>query len=148
MDGGRRPTPTAIRKLAGMKSKPVSGEPIPTKGHPACPIHLTGEARAEWNRLTDELDSMGLLSTADRGVIALYCISWQRWCKAETQLNSMGEIVAAPKTKSPMQNPWLSIANKAHEQCHKLMAEIGLSPSARTKIKMNQTDDKDTDLIF
>ncbi|HWE03160.1 MAG TPA: phage terminase small subunit P27 family [Tepidisphaeraceae bacterium] len=139
---GRKPLPTEVRRLQGNpQHRPLNeNEPTPAKGYPACPTHISGEARNEWDRITDELDGMGLLTTADRTVIALYCQSWQRWIKAETKVMEMGEIVGAPKTKTPMQNPWLSIANKAHEQCHKMLVELGLTPSARSKIKIDKSD--------
>ena len=108
---------------------------------PARPSHITGEARKEWDRITEELDAMGLLTTTDRPALALYCTVWARWRHAEQEIAKLGMIVAAPKTKTPMLNPWLSIANKAHEQMLKLLAEYGLTPQSRHKIKVS----KDTD---
>src|SRR4051794_29665476 len=114
----------------------------PTLGHPEPPAHVTGEALNEWARICDELDAMGTLTTADRGIIAMYVTQWARWVTAEQQLaahavkqNAPGEIVAAPKTKVPMFNPWVSISNGAHDRMQKLLAELGLSPAARAKLK-------------
>jgi P27 family predicted phage terminase small subunit len=35
----------------------------------------------------------------------------------------------------PIQNPMLAIANKAQEQCLKILAEFGLTPSSRSRIR-------------
>ena len=40
----------------------------------------------------------------------------------------------APKTGVPMQNPALSIANKAMQEMTKLLAEFGMTPSSRSKV--------------
>jgi len=145
---GRKALPTEVKRLIGDNRSINENEPTPTRGRPDCPAHITGEARQEWDRITDELDAMGLLTTADRTVIALYSQSWQRWVKAEQKVMEMGELVAAPKTKTPMANPWLSIANKAHEQCHKMLIELGMTPSARSKIKVDKSEPEIDDLDF
>ncbi len=109
----------------------------PTKGRPAPPKQLTGEALEEWNRVCDELDQMGVLTTSDRSVISLYVRAWERWMKAEDRLALQSEIVGSPKTNTPMQNPWLSISIKANEQAVRLLSEIGLTPRSRSIIAKN-----------
>jgi P27 family predicted phage terminase small subunit len=127
-------------RMTGRKPKPQH-EPTPAAGHPACPSHIKGEARAEWDRICDELDQMGLLTTADRPALALYCSAWGRWIEAEAKVAELGLLVSAPKTKTPMGNPYLSISNKAHEQMLKLLTEYGLTASSRTRIRINRPDD-------
>src|SRR4051812_36132002 len=117
MTTGRRPNITA---------------PPATKGRPTAPPSLKGEARAHWTRVIRELETLGYLSTGDRTVIALLCKSWARWVEAEAKVDELGIMVAAPKTKTPMSNPYLAIANKAHEQILRLSAELGLTVLSRT----------------
>lgn len=124
------------------------GKKTTKDGFPICPSHITCEAKLEWDRITNELNDMGLLSKADRTVIALYCQAWQRWKKSELMICEMGEVIPAPKTKTPMRNPWLTVANKAHEQCHKMLVELGLTPSARSKIKIDKTEKAPDDTEF
>lgn len=147
---GRKCVPTGIKKQRGNPGhRPLNAaEPMPTPGRPQCPAHIQGEAKAEWDRITGELEGMGLLTSADRGVIALYCQAWARWAHAEAEVMKIGEVIKAPYTGTAMANPWLSIANKAHEQCHKLMAEIGLTPSARSKIKVQKVEAPPGELEF
>jgi P27 family predicted phage terminase small subunit len=142
-----RPTPLATKLLNGNPGKrPLNlNEPTPARGRPACPAHIAGEAREEWNRICDELDQMGLLSTADRPALALYVKAWQRWVKAEQKVDEFGEIVAAPKTKTPMKNIWLNVANEAYFQVEKMLGHYGLTPSTRTRVHTigNSTADDD-----
>jgi P27 family predicted phage terminase small subunit len=147
---GRKSLPTEIRRMTGNSTgRPLNeNEPTPTAGHPACPSHITGEAKAEWDRLCDELDAMGILTTADRSVIAMAAKSWGRWVKAEGKVDETDEIVAAQKTKTPMHNPWLGVANKAFDQHHKMLVELGLTPSARSKIKIDKSNQEADDLEF
>jgi P27 family predicted phage terminase small subunit len=136
-------------KQAGRKPKPQK-EVTPAAGHPACPPHIKGEARAEWDRICGELDLLGLLTTADRPALALYCKAWARWIEAEAKVAELGLLVSAPKTKTPMGNPYLSIANKAHEQMLKLLVEYGLTPSARSRMRIAKAslEQGDEDLDF
>lgn len=77
---------------------------------------------------------MGLLTTVDRPALAMYVTTWARWVDAERRVAELGLMVEAPKTKTPMHNPYLTIANNAQAQCFKLLQEFGLTPAARTKV--------------
>lgn len=109
----------------------------PTRGRPAPPKQLSGEALAEWDRICDELEIMGTLCTADRSILALYVRAWARWMKAEEQIDKWGEIVPSPKTKTPSHNPWVTISNNAHGQAVKLLEQLGLTPRSRSIIAKN-----------
>lgn len=132
---GRKPTPAAVktaRKNPG--HRPIKPEVKAKPGRPTCPRLISGPAKTEWTRICGEMEAMGTLATADRAAIAMYCQAWGRWLTAEEKVKELGEIVAAPKTKTPMQNPWLAVANKAREQMAKILPELGLTPASRTRI--------------
>jgi P27 family predicted phage terminase small subunit len=111
--------------------------PTPTRGRPACPANVTGEARAEWDRVTEELDAMGALFTADRATLAMYCRAWARWVEAEAQVDRLGLLVASPKTHVPSHNPYISIGNIAADRVAKLANELGLTPRSRALLAKN-----------
>jgi len=52
-------------------------------------------------------------------------------------------MVCAPKTKTPMSNPYLAIANKAHEQILRLSAELGLTVLSRTRLQKGSKPQED-----
>ena len=64
---GRKPKPTALKKLEGNpgKRKLNTKEPVPEKGMPDCPKWLLSEAKVEWNRLCKKLSEMGVLTEID-----------------------------------------------------------------------------------
>ncbi len=133
--GGRRPKPTVLKKLAGNPGKrPLNkNEPQPKSSIPDCPRFLAKEAVLEWNRITVELSVLGVVTQIDRAALAAYCQVWARWARAEDKLNQEGEVVLTDNG-SPIQNPYLSIANKALKQMREFLIEFGMTPSSRSRI--------------
>ena len=62
---GRKPKPTALKKLEGNpgKRKLNTKEPVPDKGMPDCPKWLLPETKEEWKRLCQKLSEMRLPDT-------------------------------------------------------------------------------------
>jgi P27 family predicted phage terminase small subunit len=141
---GRRPKPTHLRLLQGNPGKrPInSNEPKPPAQAPEIPAHLNEEARAEWNRMSEILLRLGLLTTIDRAAFAAYCVAWARWVEAEDALKKSGTVVKAP-SGYPMISPYLVISNRAVEQMRAFIVEFGLSPASRSRIfvDVHQEDD-------
>ena len=71
---GRKPKPTALKKLEGNpgKRKLNTKEPMPEKGMPDCPKWLLPEAKEEWKRLCQKLSEMGVLTESDMAAFAAY----------------------------------------------------------------------------
>jgi P27 family predicted phage terminase small subunit len=140
---GRKPIPTHLKILHGNPGKrPLNeAEPTPPADRPERPPHLAGEAAAEWDRVCELLDKMGLLSSADRAVIAAFCEAWGRWVEAEAMVRKIGAVIVT-KEKTLYQNPYLAVANKAIEQFTKLAAELGLTPSSRSRVKTTKPQTK------
>ena len=84
---GRKPKPTAVKKLEGNpgKRKLNSKEPVPAKGIPACPDWLMPEAKKEWERLAELMNQMGVLTEVD--VLSVDTVSGQyqqsEYCRGE-----------------------------------------------------------------
>ena len=76
---GRKPKPTALKKLEGNpgKRKLNTKEPVPAKGMPDCPKWLLPEAKEEWKRLCKKLSEMDVLTLTeiDMAAFAAYCQS-------------------------------------------------------------------------
>ena len=147
---GPAPEPTALKRLKGNPGKrPLNdSEPRPAATLPRCPSHLQGEARAEWKRVAKTLHQSGLLTQVDRAALAIYCQAWARWIKAEAQVARHGEVVKSA-AGNVMQNPYLSIANRAMKQVQSMARELGMTPSARSQIKVQPLDEPSlADLLF
>ena len=72
---GRKPKPTALKIAQGNPGKrAINGaEPKPPTSLPDCPPHLSPEAQAEWHRIAESLNKIGLLTQIDRTTMAAYC---------------------------------------------------------------------------
>lgn len=138
MARGRKPKPTQLRLDQGNpgRKKISPDEPTPNIIAPKCPHHLTPFAKREWNRITPLLLKLGLLSQLDMASIAAYCQVYDRWRKAETKVRRHGELIVINSMGYLQQNPWLNIANKSLDQMKVFYAEFGLTPSARTKLRV------------
>ena len=131
---GRKPKPTALKALAGNPGKrPLNdSEPKPS-GIPDCPDHLDEIATAEWDRVSSELVTIGLLTSVDRAALAAYCAAYSRWVKAEKNIQQYGEVIMT-KDKNAVQNPYVGVANRAMDLMHKFITEFGMTPSSRSRL--------------
>ncbi len=138
---GRKPKPTKIKKLAGNPGKRAlnPAEPEPRVVAPQAPAHLSDDEKAKWNDLVKELSPLGLLTSIDIDALSFYCVVYGRWVKAETMVREKGEIIKTA-AGNIIQNPYLSIANRALDQLNKLGAEFGMTPSSRSRVKTDLVD--------
>ena len=138
---GRKPKPTTLKILEGNPGRrPLNDrEPQVPAEVPECPDFLDDEARAEWFRMGKVLQDMGLLSLADRAALAAYCVVYSRWVTAERQVQRLGTIVKSPQKNFPMKSPYLTVADQALEAMRRFMAELGLTPSSRSRIRVPKT---------
>ena len=134
---GRKPTPTRLKVILGNPGKrPINGsEPKPPGSRPSCPSHLSATAKAEWKRLARTLNDMGVLTQVDRAALAAYCQAYGRWVEAERQLAETPTLLRTP-AGYVQQSPWLTIANKQLELMARYMAELGLTPSSRSRLAL------------
>ena len=132
---GRKPKPTRLKLLEGNPGKrPISGrEPQPPASQPTCPAHLSPTAKAEWKRLAQTLNRIGVLTQVDRAALAAYCQAYGRWVEAEKKLKETPVLLKTP-AGYVQQSPWLTVSNKQMELMAKYMAELGLTPSSRTRL--------------
>jgi P27 family predicted phage terminase small subunit len=137
---GARPKPTALKVLQGTDraDRRNEHEPQTTAAIPACPDHLSGEAKSEWERVGRLLAGLGLVTQIDRAALAAYCQAWGRWVEAEEAIKRHGVVIKSPNN-FPIQSPYLAIANKAMDQMRLLLAEFGMTPSSRTRVTASPT---------
>lgn len=142
---GRKPIPTGIKELRGNPGKrPLNDrEPKPPAEIPTCPSHLTGEARKEWNRIVPELKACGVLTKIDRAALAAYCDAYGTWVEANAKMGKSGGLMVKSPNGYPMQNPYLSIRNKAFELMHKFLIEFGMTPSSRSRVQVYHPAEED-----
>lgn len=140
-NSGRRPTPTAIHLLHGTARRRQQRDQEPTL--PAVsvafdtpPDDLQGNplACAEWRRLAPLLRVSGIITAAEQPLLVTLCLTWATWIEAQTQLRAVGMLIKG-KDGLPVRNPYIRIANDALQQCQRLWIELGLTPSARSRVR-------------
>lgn len=139
---GRLPTPTALKILQGNPGKrPLnSAEPQFDPASPDIPPELEGpnneHARAEWERVVPQLIAAGVAKRIDRTGLIAYCFEYQKWIESEQKIRTTGMFI---KTKIGYLtiNPYVRISKISLENMLRFMAEYGMTPSARVRIKVD-----------
>jgi len=146
MPGGRPPKPTQLKVLAGNPGKrPLNAdEPqYPTEGL-TCPRDFDAETRREWRRVAKLLTAQRVVTAADRGVMAVYCVSWSRWRQVETDIQVEGLTVEVPILNTRREqigtrrvvNPKVLIAQQYQRLMLLAAGRLGLDPSSRSKVSV------------
>lgn len=126
----------------GRPRKPKPAKVKAALGKLECPAFLGKEGKNEWERVTVELDSMGILATADRAALVAYCEAWEEFVALLAKVREEGPVVYTDKNNA-IQNPVLGAKNKAAERVLKIACQFGMTPAARTKIEATEGNDED-----
>ncbi len=148
---GRKPKHPDLKLIEGNRGhKAIDlNIPRPASLRPPCPRDLLdGAARKKWSYIVRELEEMGILARSDQFVIAAAANAWSRWLRAEEQLRKIAtdpdKYTEVIKTKSGnwIQNPIVGIANAARDDLVRYSAELGLTPTSRTRIHIDKNANK------
>lgn len=144
MTRGPKPKPSQLKELEGNPGKRGKNktEPKPESAIPACPSHLKGAARTEWNRLAEELFKLKILTNIDRAALAICCTAWANYVKACNKLEKEGEVMISEKG-GMYQNPWVGIRNRSMDQIQKFYSEFGMTPSSRSRVHADNPTEED-----
>lgn len=144
MQPGRRPLPTPLKLLKGTMnpSRENTREAKPKVKIPTAPRHLSITERYEYRRLGKRLAVNGLATEIDGLALAMLAQTWVKYQNASEKVRATGLLVKAP-SGYPIQNPHLTIMNKAQEQLHKLLVEFGMTPSSRSRVRSNNDTPED-----
>ena len=108
---------------------------------PTCPEGLSPEAAAEFHRIAEQLYQLGTVAELDRFALALFASAWQQWTQAQAEIAKTAAVVKGG-AGGPIANPWLGVATDAFKKMQVLIPELGLSPTARARLKPKKTDAK------
>lgn len=145
---GRKPKPTALKVLQGNPGhRDLNGdEPQHTAlaiaDYP--PELSTGrleadtEARAEWDRVAGGLVISGQVTAVDRGLLVSYCVKYGQWFALEREAALTPFVVNTP-AGHPIKNPGLVLANQTLGVMLRAAAELGITPSSRSRVTSVKT---------
>src|SRR5690554_4016197 len=140
---GRKPTPTALKLIAGNPGKrPLNAhEPQPRADLTQAPDWLTHRQRTTWQHVV-ELAPPGLLKDIDASVFTVWVVAYDLYQEASDRLSQTGMLIKAPNTGVPMQSPYLAIVNKQAQIMMKAAAEMGFTPASRSRVVIKQNGSK------
>jgi len=149
---GRRPLPTAVKKLRGNagKRKLNDAEPKPQRGDPEMPKGLSAAAAEEWRSIVPELRQLGVLTKIDGKALAAYCHAFARWMEAEVEIRRLGIVVMEPIFHGERflgckykKNPAVTISEQAQKIMKAFLVEFGMTPSSRSRVRIEKPTEAD-----
>jgi P27 family predicted phage terminase small subunit len=119
---------------------------------------LKADAKKEWRNEAKMAIKAGILTHSDRSAFADLCILQARVKRAYEDMHKFSETVKKkaeasggtwefdtilPPSKKGyfLQNPFIPIYNKALKDLNQMRAEFGMTPSSRTRIKVEKSAD-------
>lgn len=133
---GRKPIPTVLKVLRGNpgQRKLNDHEPQHASLSTDDPPELTDPvALAEWRRVAPLLSDARQVLVVDRAVLVGYCQKFGQWLALEEEAAKHAFIIKAP-SGYPIPNPALCMANTAFGLMLKAAAELGITPSSRSRV--------------
>ncbi len=142
---GRRPKPTELKVIDGNPGKRRLPKQSAADGiEPEPPVELDDLARAEWDYIVPLLKAAGVLSSLDRAALAVYCAAFGRWRRAELLIKAAAEqsphqggLLTKAGTGAIKPHPLVAISAAAARDVVRLAAEFGLSPVARSRLRLD-----------
>lgn len=154
---GRKAAPTALRIIGGQGTRKdgtptdSGGRPIPetpnfARSAPEKPAHLKGDAEWLWDRVVDQLETIGLLKPIDGPSLEVMCETFARWRDAVRQRNQHGAL--GKNSQGVVAAPWVGIEERASKEFRAWCAEYGITPAAESNLKAESGAHGSADDIF
>ena len=150
----RHPQTTASRIATGQaKTHPERvnhDEPAPPPGAPIKPEHLDEYASEAWDHVVGLFDEMSMLSRADGTLIELYAVTYSGYRQALVSVTKTGQVLVLRRDDTNgtgavevRRNPYSVELHKYMDRLAKLLAEMGLTPSSRSRVAVVKKDQDD-----
>ena len=133
---GRKPKPAHMHLVDGTTNVTRhTGQEDPATGDLTCPpADLTPEARVLWMEISQHLPD-GLLRSLDEHTFRMFIQHLLLRNRAQDEMNRPDAPLLIKTSKGGVvQNPYIGILNRQTQMCLKLCSELGLSPTARSRI--------------
>lgn len=126
------------KRPVGRVSKSATGRPTP-------PADLSGEAYAEWCRITAYLERVGKIEHVDYAALTVYCSAWAMFDSARQALDEHGPLVRG-RDGGLVKNPAAQIMKDASDVMLKFGARFGFTPKDRQNLGIVSSDDDGDDM--
>ncbi len=136
--GQRGPQPTQDAVLGRRGSRRANRrrpKPAPLPGPPHRPENLSPAATLIWDTYEPILAAMGVLSEGDGLVLELLAETFAEWDALRRDIREHGRVHWS-KDLNPRPRPEYRMMTDAQARLVRLCRELGLSPSARTVVRV------------
>lgn len=134
-------TPTQIKVLEGSRIRAdrdaLKEQARPALEMPPCPEWLDAKARKLWHKIGPQLVSLGLLSVIDGDIFGGYVETAARYGEVCERLDSIEKMMATTPNGFEVQSVLFQLRNTLQKQMVALGREFGMTPAARSSIKVN-----------
>jgi P27 family predicted phage terminase small subunit len=148
-----KPKPAGLKLMEGRSpgrdsgGRAVKAPPAYVRLAPEPPEWLSREARAEWDRVTPELQRLELTKPIDRAALACYCEAWSRFVETQMLIKVHG-IWTEGSMGQQVKSPLIAIAENASREIRSWCAEFGFTPSAENNMNVGRVPDGDDENPF
>lgn len=145
---GPQPKPTALRIAQGNPGRRELNElePVPPPGRISPPAFVTGVALQIWNEVSPVMIAMRTLTTADVYPFGRYCCAFARYLELRDAMWAKGWTGTtyplksdSGKARGVCELPQAAELRRLHEILSRAEDRFGLSPSARTRLRVEQS---------
>ena len=138
MGRGRKPLPTKLKIVMGNPGKrPLNTEePQSTPSELAVPDLIAADpvATKAYRDTGAELRTMGVMDKIDETALLMYAVAYSTYCRAVQALQTEPPLVTWGKG-GQYPNPWFRIKAEAEITMERMMTQLGMTPSSRSKLK-------------
>jgi P27 family predicted phage terminase small subunit len=136
---GRRPIKDSVKFSPSDLNEP-DWDSVFSGSDPA-ELRCRETAGALWRKLAPTLSrSVGLVGEQQESLVD-YCVTWARIEQGERALSEQGMVVMTERGQ--VKNAWTTILNAYRSHLRSLIGELGLSPSAATRLGGKDSNDDD-----
>lgn len=140
---GPAPKPTALRLLHGDRKDRINrNEPRPRVADPEPPEGVAEDVLEHWHFYVDELRAMQTLAHCDRDSLLCLCEAVARHRRASALLAG-SDVLIKGLHGGLVRNPAVAVQRDAALEIRAFAQEFGLTPSARSGIKMPEGGEAD-----
>lgn len=141
---GRKPKPTHLKLIEGNAGKRALNkkEPFPQGNLHEAPEWFTEDQKTGWAYAIAN-SPCGLLKLLDRSALTVWVVAEDMHRQATVAVGKFGLITKSPSKGEPMQNPYLPIINRQAQIMMKAAAELGFTPSSRSRVEISGGETED-----
>ena len=91
-------------------------------------------ASGYWGVIVRHMNDAQTLAPTNVHAVKRLVMAWLTYDRAMAHVARHGAVVPAPRTKTPMHNPWFAVTVQAGKMAATLEAELGLAPRTRDDV--------------